>query len=206
MTAWTETRTKQALGELPMPRELLTADLDEAMAFARDLGGPVVAKASGVAHKSDGDLVRLGLRPGDLPGVFQRLASAGDGDVLVAEQIVDAELELIVGGLRDPQFGPVVAVGIGGIAAEIFDDVTFVLSPSTVDELDRALAQLAGVALLEGVRGRPPVDRERLFAVVDAVGGFLEREPAVSEVDCNPVMVRRGIPIVVDALAKEGTP
>lgn len=204
MSAWSEWETKQALGgDVPMPRELLTDDLDEALAFVADVGPEVVAKSSGVAHKSEGGLVRVGIDAEGLRTAFTDLADAGDGRVLLAELVRDAEYELIVGGLRDEVFGPVVAVGLGGIAAEVFHDAAFVLSPTTTDELGRALDGLRAGGLLRGLRGRPPLDRGALHGIVTAVGDLMEREPAVAEVDCNPVMVVHGVPVVVDALATE---
>lgn len=202
MSAWSEWRTKQALGAaVPMPRELLARDVAEALAFVAEHGPQVVAKASGVAHKSDGGLVRVGIDADDLRAGFAELADAGDGRVLLAELVRDAEYELIVGGVRDEVFGPVVAVGLGGIAAEIFDDTVFVLSPTTREELDRAIEGLSAAGLLEGVRGRPPLDREALHRIVGAVGELLAEHPELDEVDCNPVMVVHGDPVVVDALA-----
>lgn len=201
MTALAEWESKRLLGDaLPRPRERRTATVGEAVAFAWELApARVVAKASGVAHKTEGGLVRLGLDADGVATAWPGLAAAGDGTVLVAEQVT-AELELLVGGLRDPVFGPVVSVGIGGIAAELFRDAAFVLAPPEPGELDRALAQLRGVALLDGVRGGPPVDRGVLAAVVGAVGDLLARDPRVVEVDCNPVLVRDGAPLVADAL------
>jgi acetyl-CoA synthetase (ADP-forming) len=114
-----------------------------------------VAKASGVAHKTEGGLVRLGLGRSDIGDAWKELAAAGDGAVLLAEQI-NAELELIVGGYRDPGFGPLVTIGIGGIATEIFSDVVAILAPHEDGEVAEAVAQLAGRRLLQGIRGRPP--------------------------------------------------
>lgn len=204
MTAWSEWDTKQALGpHVPMPRELLTYELDEALAFAEEVGPQIVAKASGVAHKTEGGLVRVGIDTDGVRDAFADLAHAGDGRVLLAELIRDAEYELIVGGLRDEVFGPVIAVGLGGIAAEVFHDTAFLLSPATPEELDRALKGLGAAGLLDGVRGRPALDRQALYVIVSAVGELMEREPDVSEVDCNPVMVVHGAPVVVDALASQ---
>lgn len=87
--------------------------------------------------------------------------------------------------------------------AEVFRDAAFVLSPTTREELDRGLEGLGAAGLLDGVRGRPPLDREALHVIVAAVGNLMEGEPDVAEVDCNPVMVVRGAPVVVDALATQ---
>jgi len=195
-----EWESKQRLGErLPRPTEILSRSRPEAQAFAAALDGPIVAKASGVAHKTEGRLVRLGVGQSDIGEVWDALAAAGDGKVLLAEQI-DAEIELIVGGYRDPAFGPLVTVGIGGIAAEVFDDIVAILAPPEGDEVVEAISQLAGNRLLQGIRGAPPVDLEALGDIVGAVADLLCSDPAVAEIDCNPVMVRNGAPVVADAL------
>lgn len=200
MTALSEWESKQALGSgLPGPREIRSTSRAGAVAFARELAGPAVAKASGPAHKSEDGLVRLGLDPAGVEACWAELAAAGDGTVLLAEQ-VSGELELIVGGLRDPQFGPLVSIGLGGVAAEILGDIAFVLAPPEQDELTAAIRRLRGAALFDGYRGRPAVDRPALEGIVAAVAGLLTRDPAVTEIDCNPVLVRDGLPLVVDAL------
>jgi acetyl-CoA synthetase (ADP-forming) len=131
--------------------------------------------------------------------VWQALADAGDGTVIVARQL-EAELELIVGGYRDPAFGPVVTVGIGGIAAEIFRDVAAILAPPDPGEVAAAVNELAGRRLFAGVRGRPPVDLAALEDIVLLVAGAFAADPDIAEIDCNPVMVCDGRPLVADAL------
>lgn len=195
MTEW---EAKQRLG-VPTPRERLTHTRDDAAGFASFIGGPVVAKASGVAHKTEAGAVRFGLDPQGVARVWDELAALGDGSVLVAEQ-VRGELELIIGGVRDPQFGPVVSVGLGGVAAEAFGDAAFILAPVEPGELDRALAGLRSRRLLDGWRGSPAVDRAALGEIVDAVGRLLAEDESVLEVDCNPVLVSSGRPLVLDAL------
>jgi hypothetical protein len=200
MKALDEWDSKHRLGDsLPRPAETLATSSVEAQEFAARVKGPIVAKACGVAHKTEGGLVRLGLGPTDIGDVWDDLAAAGDGTVLLAEQI-DAELELIVGGYRDHSFGPLVTIGIGGIAAEIFSDVVAILAPPEDGEVAEAVTRLAGRRLLEGIRGGPPVDLEALGRIVGAVASLLCSDPAVAEIDCNPVMVRNGVPIVADAL------
>jgi acetyl-CoA synthetase (ADP-forming) len=196
MRSLTEWESKALLGDVPRPMEALTRSREEALAFAARVSGPVVAKASGVAHKTELGAVRL---HADVGAIWDELAAAGDGTVLVAEQ-VRGELELIAGGLRDPQFGPVVSIGLGGVAAEVFGDVAFLLAPTAPGELDRAIAGLRCAVLLDGHRGRPAVDRLALGRIVDAIGELLAGDPEVIEVDVNPILVRDGRPLVVDAL------
>lgn len=200
MSVLTEWEAKRRLGpDLPVPAERLTVSIDEAVAFANERAPQhVVAKASGVAHKTEGGLVRLGLDAEAVAACWPDLAAAGDGRVLVAEQ-VSGDYELLVGGLRDEVFGPLVSVGIGGVTAELNPDVAFCLAPPEPGELEAALRQLRAAPLLDGFRGVPPLDREAFGDVVAAVSRVLE-DPTVVEVDCNPVVVHGGQPIVLDAL------
>lgn len=200
MITLTEWQSKAALGpSLPRPREILSTSVDEALAHGDTIGGPVVAKASGVPHKSDRGLVRTGLDAATLRECWAPLATAGDGTVLVAEQL-RVDLELIVGGVRDPQFGPLVSVGMGGIRAEVDPDVVFLLAPVDDGELEHALGRLRGHALLGGYRGIEPIDLAALRAVVDAIVDLLDTDPSVVEIDCNPVIADRGRLFVADAL------
>ena len=200
MKTLNEWDSKARLGDqLPRPAEILATSREQAQQFAATVNGLVVAKASGVAHKTESDLVRLGLVPADIGEVWDDLAVAGDGTVVLAEQI-NAELELIVGGYRDPGFGPLVTVGIGGIAAEIFSDIVAILAPPEEGEVAAAVAELAGKQLLAGIRGGSPVDLAALGNIIGAVSELLCSDPTVVEIDCNPVMVRNGVPVVADAL------
>lgn len=195
-----EWESKELLGPgLSRPREAITSSVEHAKGFAREIGGPVVAKASGVAHKSERGLVRTDLDAEALRVCWPELAAAGDGRVLVAEQLA-ASLELIVGGVRDPAFGPVVAVGFGGITAELLRDTAFVLAPTEPGEVDRAISTLRGAPLLDGFRGAEPLDRAAFSAIVEVVGALLVDDPTVLEIDCNPVLVVDGRPVVADAL------
>lgn len=199
MKTLSEWESKKRLAGLPYPREALTASRQEAEQFIATLGRQVVAKASGVAHKTEGGLVRFGVTAETIGPIWEQLAAAGDGTVLLAEQL-SAELELIVGGYRDPSFGPLVTIGVGGIAAEIFGDVVAILAPPEPGEVAAAVKQLSGRKLLQGIRGGPPVDIDALTSIVDTVAGLLVKDATVAEVDCNPVMVCKGVPRVVDAL------
>ena len=200
MRALDEWESKAALGPgLPRPREARTRTVEEAVAFARELGRPLVAKSSGPAHKTEAGLVRKGLDEEGIVACWEELAGAGDGAVLVAEQ-VDADLELIAGGLRDAQFGPLVSIGLGGVAAEVFRDTAFMLAPLEPGELERAIATLRCARLFDGFRGKPRVDRAALLSIVEAIANLLLEDESVVEVDCNPVLVSAGRPLVADAL------
>jgi acetate---CoA ligase (ADP-forming) subunit beta len=183
---------------LPRPPSIVTADRAEACRFAAQ-HALVVAKASGIAHKSDVGAVRLGLTAVTLVECFEDLAQLGDGRVLVTEQ-VRPDIELIVGALRDPQFGPLVTIGLGGVIAEALDDAVVMLAPPEPGELDHAIELLRGAAVFDGFRGRAPVDRQALASIVDAVAHVLASHDDVVEVDLNPVAIVEGRPLVLDCL------
>lgn len=198
--ALSEWDSKQKLGHfLPRPREMLTGTVDEAVAFAASVDAAVVAKVCGVAHKTEVGGVRTNLDPASLVDCWAELAGRGDGRVLVAEQVT-ADYELIVGGLRDAQFGPVLMFGLGGVLTEIISDVGFVLAPSEPGEVERALRGISAAALFDGYRGSPPLDMPAIERIAQAISDVLVADESVVEVECNPVAVVEGRPVVLDAL------
>jgi acetyl-CoA synthetase (ADP-forming) len=199
------------LAEFGVPVNPSRRALDpEAAAMAADaLGYPVVAKLVGdaIAHKTDRGLVRLGLTDADAvrEAAAELLAAArpddGEVAVLVAPMVRGAR-ELVAGLVRDPQFGPCVMVGIGGIFTEVLADVAFV--PVPLDALDaaEAIESLRSQALLGPVRGEPAVDRDVLAAVLLGLGALATARPDVVAVDVNPLIVHDGRPTAVDALVE----
>ena len=199
LTVLSEWESKQRLQGLPLVPEHRTASLAEAAGAVAELRAPLVAKASGSAHKSERGLVRLGQSPEEILDAWQELADAGDGSVLIAEY-VEGELELIVGGLRDPHFGPTVTIGLGGAAAEVFNDTVTVLVPPEPGEIESALRGLRGTALLHGYRGAEPIDLHALETIIRTVIDALVEHSDIVEIDCNPVIITSGSPTVVDVL------
>src|SRR5262245_52980719 len=192
---------------IPVAREALAAGPDAAARAAETLGFPVVVKLCGdsIAHKTERDLVRLGVA--DAAAVraasaeLLALARPEDGavEVLVAEQ-VRGRRELIAGLVRDPQFGPCVVLGLGGIFTEAIGDVVFAAAPLTLAEARRMVGGLRTRALLEAFRGEPAVDRDALARILVGLGTLATERPDVQSVDLNPLIVRGGTPIAVDAL------
>jgi len=196
---------------VPFAAERLVPDAEAAVAAAREIGFPVVVKLCGdaIAHKTERGLVRLGLGDAEAVarGASELLAAAvpADGEVglLVAEQVRGAR-ELIAGVIRDPQFGPCVMLGVGGILAEALSDVVFAAAP--LDEAGaRALpGRLATSALLGPFRGEPAVDPDALARVLLGLSRLALERPDVASVDLNPLIVRDGVPWAVDALVEMG--
>jgi acyl-CoA synthetase (NDP forming) len=179
--------------------------VDAARAFG---AGPVVLKvdAAGLPHKSDLGLVRLGLRGEEEVRVAaaELLATAASNGIdahgLLVEPMAVAGVELIIGARRDASFGPCVMVGLGGVLAEVLDDVAIRLAPVPVEVAMAMLDELRGAALLSGVRGKPPVDRRALARLVADIGRFLIGRPDVIEIDLNPVIATPAGAVAVDAL------
>jgi acyl-CoA synthetase (NDP forming) len=186
-------------------------DAEAAVASAAEMGYPVAMKvdAAGLAHKSDAGGVRLDLADPDavrraaaeLLTIGERLR--GDGvEVrgLLVEPMAAPGLELIVGLTRDPQVGPVVLVGLGGILAESLDDVVLGLAPVDRAEALAMIERLRGSRLLDGVRGRPPIDRGAVAEIIVAVARLGADRPEIEAIDLNPVIASEAGAIAVDAL------
>jgi acyl-CoA synthetase (NDP forming) len=182
-------------------------DADAAVLAAGRIGGDVALKldVAGLAHKSDIGGVALGLRGDDaVRTAATRLLDIGGRDgravrgLLVSPMIPG--VEVIVGLRRDPQFGPVVLVGLGGILAEVLDDVSIRLAPLDHASALAMLDDLRGAAVLRGARGRPKVDRDAITAMLVALAQLGVDRPDVIEVDLNPVMASEAGATAVDAL------
>jgi acyl-CoA synthetase (NDP forming) len=198
---------------VPIAAERLAADPDEAASAATALGFPVVVKLCGttIAHKTERNLVRLGLRS----EVAVRAAAAEllalgrpeDGAVtLLVAEMVRGRRELIAGVVRDPQFGPCVMLGVGGVFAEALGDVVFAAAPLTPEDALRAIAGLRSTKLLGAFRGEPLVDRAALASVLVALGRLAVERPDIASIDVNPLIVRDGRPVAVDALVETSAP
>jgi acetate---CoA ligase (ADP-forming) len=194
---------------LPVTPAVAAADAGSAVDAARALGDvPVALKvdAPGLAHKSDQGLVRLGLR-GDAAiraAADELLAEAARHDVaargLLVEPMAEAGVELIVGLRRDALFGPAVMVGLGGILTELLDDVAIRLAPVGTDDALAMLAELRGRRILDGARGRPPVDRAAVADLVVRLARLGHDRPDIVEIDLNPVIATPAGVLAVDAL------
>jgi acetyltransferase len=206
-----------AAAAVPVVTACVAADADAAVAAARELGGSVVLKidAVGLAHKSDVGAVRLALvgdeavrqAAEELLALGARLAAAGTATVrgLLVEPMVERGLELLAGMTRDPQFGPIVLVGIGGVLTELLDDVVLRLAPVSSDEAASMLSELRGSRLLDGWRGRPAVDRSAVARIIVALGQLADARPDIRAIDLNPVVAGPEGAIAVDALVVLGS-
>ena len=215
-----EAASKQILAGygVPFARESVVRTAAEAVAAAEDIGYPVVVKLGGdsIAHKTERGLVRL--RLGDAAQVENAAsellskATADDGEVhLLVAEMVSGSRELIAGLLVDPQFGPTVMLGIGGILAEAIADVTFRPVPVSPDQAGEMVDSLRTQKLLGEFRGEAAVDRDSLVACLTALSAVATGRDDIVSVDINPLIVKpSGKVVAVDALvetgARPGTP
>jgi acetyltransferase len=179
----------RAAGITPVESVTCASPADAAAAADR-LGYPVVAKVvhPTLVHRSDAGGVSLGLADrGAVTAAADRLLGLVPGARLLVQPQLTG-VEVVVGGLRDPQFGPVVMVGLGGILVELVGDVAFALAPLGPDEARRLIAGLRGHPALSGARGAQAVDLASLAAVVCAAGDLLCAVPEIAELDLNPLL------------------
>jgi acetyltransferase len=210
-----EHASKQLLAayDMPFARESIAADAASAARAATAIGFPVAVKLGGdaIAHKTERDLVRLGLA--DAAGVeragAELLAKArpDDGAVsLLVAEMVRGKRELIAGLVRDPHFGPCVVLGLGGILTEALGDVVFAAAPLSHADAKAMVARLRASHLVtKPFRGEAAVDLDALAGVLVGLGRLALERPDVASVDVNPLIVRSdGKPIAVDALVELG--
>lgn len=196
-----EYRAKALLSPLgvPFPASRLATTVAEATAAAAALGYPVVLKAQSadLSHKSDAGGVIVGLNDEQaLVAGFARLeaniAQHRPGlllDGVLVEAMGQRGLELIVGARNDPEWGPVVLVGFGGVQAEILQDVRLLTPDLSREAIVAELGKLKSAALLHGFRGEPARDVEAVAAIVERISALLVANPAIREIDLNPVVV-----------------
>ncbi len=189
-----------ALYDIPVTREILATNADEAVKAADEIGYPVVLKIESpdIAHKTEAGGVLLGLKDeGSVRAGFEQvMVSARNYDpsaeitgVLVQEMVAGGR-EMILGMSQDPDFGPAVAVGLGGIFVEVLKDVALGVPPLAERDSRAMLSRLRGKAILDGTRGAGPADVEAIVAVLGKFSQMcLDLREDVSEIDINPLLV-----------------
>jgi acetyl-CoA synthetase (ADP-forming) len=202
--------------DLPVIPHRLATTPDEAAQAARELGCPVALKvvSPDIVHKTDVGGVALHLpTPQEAAAAFTAIhdrlvASSPRLDtshpsrltihgILVAKMATPG-IEVIVGMVRDPQFGPAVMFGLGGIFVELYKDVVFRLPPLTMADARTMLAEVKAAPVLTGYRGQPPRDLDALAACACAVARIAEAHPEIQEIDLNPIIAHERGCVIVD--------
>jgi len=210
-TILTEVESKQILGEagVPIAAAQLAATREEAVAVARQIGLPVVLKivSPEISHKSDIGGVKLNL------GSEEEVAAAFDEIVAAArraepeatvlgvsvQKMARPGVEVIMGMTMDPQFGPVLMFGLGGVFVEVLKDVAFRIVPLEPRDARQMIRDIQGFPVLEGFRGQEPADLAVLEDMLMRLSAFVEEHPEIQELDLNPIFAYGDGALAVDA-------
>ncbi|MDH5758510.1 MAG: acetate--CoA ligase family protein [Gemmatimonadota bacterium] len=187
---------------LPVVKHHRVTSLEEALAAGREIGLPVVLKAvaEGVVHKTEFGAVRLDLRTeGELEAAYREIevnvtAAGAILHGMLVQEYVTGGREVILGMFTEPTLGPTLMFGLGGIYVEALKDVVFRLAPVTHGDVTDMVSEIRGSALLEGIRGEAPVDRDALVEAIQRISQLVLDHPRISEMDINPLLaLPRGV-------------
>lgn len=184
---------------LPMPDAKLARTADEAAEMAVEMGFPTVLKIASpdILHKTDVGGVKVGLEnTSDVRDAFDLITYRAQRYVpdakiwgCVVQKMAPDGLEVLIGMNRDPQFGPLVTFGLGGIFVEVLKDVSFRVAPFSREEAEHMIYEIRTRALLDGVRGKPEADKEVLIDAIMRIGQLVTDFPEITELDINPFII-----------------
>lgn len=202
-----EYEAKQVLAayDIPITREILIKDKKNLEKAIEKIGFPLVMKgcSADIAHKTEKGLIHVDIRTATEAKKAFREIMAGmegfEGGVLMQEMI-KGRRELVMGLTRDPQFGPCVMFGLGGIFTEILRDISFRRAPLEIRDAHEMMQEIRGHKILDAVRGMEAADKKRLTDMLINIGRIGLEIPEISEIDLNPVILSGSKPVVVDAL------
>lgn len=190
---------------IPVTKEFIAKNIEEAKKFAGEIGYPVVLKGSSstLTHKTELNMIELNIKDEKaLEEAYRSLEERGKGklDGILVQQMVKGEREFVAGLIRDPQFGPCVMFGLGGIFTEVLKDVTFRVAPLEKRDAIEMMNEIKAKKLLDEFRGKPAVDREVLANALINLGRIGLENEDIAEIDVNPIIILKDKPIAVDAL------
>ena len=207
----TEIESKALLKKagIPVVEAKLARSKKEAVSISHEMGFPVVLKISSadVVHKSDSGGVKLGLANATQVGkAYSEILSSikqaypqAQIDGVSVQPMAAPGVEVIVGMSKDPQFGPVLMFGLGGILVEVLKDVSFRIVPVTARDAKAMIKEIKGYPVLEGYRGQKPASIPALEKLIVKVSQFVERNPQIRELDLNPIFAYPDEAVAVDA-------
>jgi acyl-CoA synthetase (NDP forming) len=191
--------------DIPVTREIETADEKEILRAAKEIGYPLVMKACApdLSHKTERGLVRVDIRNDEeAVSAFREMMEEvkDDGATVLVQEMVKGSRELVVGLTRDSQFGPCVMFGLGGIFTEILKDVSFRVAPIEKRDALEMMQEIKARKILGAIRGMPAADLDRLADILIKIGNIGLEEESIQEIDINPLILSNSQPIAVDAL------
>ncbi len=203
----TEFESKKLLKDIgiPIPEQALTSGKEETIKVAEKFGYPLVMKlmAEDVVHKSDMGAVKLNINNReDVEQAYEELMeipSETEKQISVQKMADEPIAELIIGMTTDPQFGPALMFGIGGILVELLEDVSFRIAPITEYDAKEMIREIKGFPLLDGFRGRPKADIDAIVDTLMKISDFVIDNEDIFEMDLNPVFIYEDGLVCVDA-------
>ncbi len=206
-TVLTEFESKELLREIGIhvPVQKLTTSKEDTISAAEDIGFPVVLKlmAEDIVHKSDTGAVKLNLKSKeDVDKAYSELMqipSQTEKKISVQKMADEPITELIIGMTTDPQFGPALMFGIGGILVELLEDVSFRIAPITEYDAKEMIHEIKGFPILDGYRGKPKADIKAIINVLLTISDLVVKHEEINEMDLNPVFIYNNGLICVDA-------
>ena len=206
-TALSEHESKEILAsyQIPVSKEIVVDNAETLMKAVQEIGYPLVLKgcSSEISHKTEKGLIRLDIRnDNEAKTAFEEIVR-GMGDVkgsVLVQEMVKGQRELVIGLTRDPQFGPCVMFGLGGIFTEILKDISFRLAPLEKKDALDMMQDIKGHKILDKIRGMEAADKDMLVDILINVGKIGLENEAVKEIDINPVILSGSRPVAVDAL------
>ncbi len=207
-TTLSEFQSKQLLGSLgiPVTKEALVQDADEAILAAEHIGYPVVLKACSweLMHKSELGCIELKLtNPQAVQQAYNRICEKIKIPLegILVQEMVEGQRELVAGLSRNPQFGPCVMLGFGGVMAEVIKDTVFRVAPFDKTEALDMIQDLKSRPMLDAFRGQKPADLDAICQTLTALGQLGQKEKSIAEIDINPLIISPdGSVKAVDAL------
>lgn len=206
-----EIESKQLLKEadIPVTETRLARSKEEAVAVAKELGFPVVLKivSPDIIHKSDIGGVKVNVADeGQVGKAYDEIMAAVKAKMVGAkvegvsvQNMAKPGVEVIIGMSKDPQFGPVLMFGIGGILVELLKDVSFRIVPITRRDANEMISDIKGYPLLTGYRGSEPANIKALEDILLKLSDLADKTPQIKELDLNPVFARKDDAVAVDA-------
>jgi acyl-CoA synthetase (NDP forming) len=210
-TVLTEIEAKQVIREagITVTETRLAASQKEAVNISKEIGYPVVLKIASpdITHKSDAGGVKTGLKDaGEVKKAYEDIMTSvakkerkARIQGVTVQPMARSGVETIIGMFKDPQFGPVIMFGLGGIFVEVLKDVSFRLIPIEKRDAAEMIGEIKGKALLNGYRGQEPANTEALMDVMLKISALVEKTPEIKELDLNPVFAYRDSAMAADA-------
>ena len=205
----TEAKTLCMEYDIPVTRFKLAKDEEEAAKYATAIGFPIVLKivSPDIVHKSDVGGVIVGIknlrhvRTGYRQIVKNVKKHNPDAKIvgILVQEMAPSGTEVIVGSIKDPQFGPAIMFGLGGVFVEVLKDVTFRIAPITEDEAAEMISEVKAYPLLKGYRNTPPADLKAITKILVNTSRLVTEHPEIRELDLNPIMVYEKGAKAVDA-------